>query len=79
MRIVLPLVPIVDNRLFTPEWERLERERLDAARCPTCRALPPNHLVDCGKQKLPGPVAKRHKCGYLTGSLGCRLSHGSLV
>jgi hypothetical protein len=77
--ILLPLVPVVDNRLFVPDWEQRERERLDAARCPDCGALPPNHRTSCGKQKLPDPEAKRCRrgCGYVAGSLGCRLTHGS--
>lgn len=57
--------------------EDAERARLDAARCPECRALPPNHMAGCGRQKLPDPDADRCWCGYVKGSLGCRMTHGS--
>ena len=78
MSLVLPPVQQVDNRLFVPEWEKRERARLDAARCPDpkCGALPPNHLTGCGRQKLPDPAATRCRCGYVTGTLGCQMTHG---
>lgn len=75
MSILLPAVPMVDNHLFVPEWERRERERLDAA-------LPPNHHgTGGGERKLRDPAARRCRrgCGYVTGSRGCQLSHGSPV
>ncbi len=77
MSITLPEVQQVSNRLFIPLWEQRERARLDAARCPDCDALPPNHGTGCGKQKLPDPGAARCRCTYVKGSLGCRLSHRS--
>jgi hypothetical protein len=63
-----------------PDWEQAERARLDAARCPDpeCRALPPNHLVRCGRIRVPDPDAKLCRtCEYPAGSLGCRFEHGS--
>jgi hypothetical protein len=60
------------------DWETRERARLDANRCrnPECRALPPNHLVDCELAPMPDPDAERCECTYPKGSLGCRLTHG---
>ncbi len=60
-----------------PEWERRERERLEAASCSECGALPPNQRVGCTKVKLPDPDAPQHRCGYIAGSLGCRITCGS--
>ncbi|HXJ28559.1 MAG TPA: hypothetical protein VNH17_22795 [Streptosporangiaceae bacterium] len=58
------------------DWESAERARLDAARCPECQALPPNHLVACGLIPMPDLTAERCGCEYVKGSLGCRLTHG---
>jgi hypothetical protein len=59
------------------DWESAERARLDAARCKECRAMPPNHLTACGLIPMPAPAAKRcARCGYVKGSLGCRMTHG---
>lgn len=69
---VLPFSPRV---VVMADWERRERERLDAARCPDeeCGALPPNHTVRCGKAKVPDPDATMcGNCEFITGSLGCR-------
>lgn len=76
--MILAPVQFVDNRLFIPQWELRERERLDAARCPECKALPPTHRVLCTEQKLPDPEAKRCRCGCgcITGSPGYRMTHG---
>lgn len=77
--ITLAPVPQVDNRLFVPKWERKERERLDATRCTECKALPPNHRTGCTRVKLPDPAVPRHRrCGYPKGSLGCRMTCGSI-
>jgi len=76
----LPPVERVNSALFVPGWERAERDRLDAGRCPEpgCGELPPNHRAGCARVRLPDPGAKRcRSCGYVRASLGCRLTCGS--
>jgi hypothetical protein len=62
-----------------PEWERTQRARLDAKRCPdpSCRALPPNHTVLCSLAPVPDPGAQLcpDGCGYPEGTLGARMAH----
>jgi hypothetical protein len=74
-------VPLVPGENRTGERERAEaaeRARLDAARCPSpgCRELPPNHRTGCPGVKVPDLSKSRHSCGYVSGSLGCRLACG---
>jgi hypothetical protein len=59
------------------DWEVRELARLEANRCPDpeCRALPPNHLTGCTRQRLPDPDAERHDCGFVLGTYGCRREH----
>lgn len=39
--------------------------------CPECEALAPDHLVDCGRVRVPDPGKPACSCGYPVGSLGC--------
>lgn len=45
--------------------------RKPLAACPECEALAPNHLVGCGRVRVPDPGRPACSCGYPVGSLGC--------
>lgn len=47
------------------------------SKCGTCKALAPNHRVDCELIVMPDPDApKCGSCPYSAGSLGCRMACG---
>lgn len=71
---VMPIAP--RSREEREQSEAAELARLGAKRCPECGALPPNDLKDCSLAPMPDPDAERCGCGYVKGSLGCRMAHG---
>lgn len=59
-----------------PEWERAARQQREADACKSCGAWLPNHFTGCDETPVPDPDAERCGCGFIAGSLGCRMRCG---